>query len=120
MGELSVGDPEVERTEADEDDHPDTDVDLATTVPVLEDRSGGINVVGGDDQILQKVIISKGESDGRVHETGGITGEASFVWNVGRHFAERNHDEVANKPDKAVAKQETEGTTSAGVGSEWM
>ena len=122
MGELSVGDRvgEVERTKGDEDDHPDADVDLATTVPVLEDGTGGINVVGGDDQILQEVIVSEGESDGRVHETGGITGEAALVGNVGRHLAEGNHDEVANKTDEAVPEQETEGATSAGVGFEWM
>ena len=110
----------MKRTEGDEDDHPDANVDLATTVPVLEDRTGGIDVVGGDNQILQEVIVSKGKSDGRVHETGGITGETTLVWNIGRHFTERDHDEIANKTDEAVPKQETEGATSAGVGSEWM
>lgn len=110
----------MERTEGDEDDHPNADVDLATTVPVLEDRTRGINIVGGDDQILQEVVVPKGESDGRVHETGSIAGEATLVWDVGRHFTERNHDEVTNKTDETVPKQETEGTTSAGMGSEWM
>jgi len=74
---------EVERTEGEEDNHPDADVDLTTTVPVLEDRSGGINVVGGDDQTLQEVIVIKGKSDGRIHETSGIVGEAALVWNAG-------------------------------------
>ena len=110
----------MERTKGDEDDHPDSDVDFAATMPVLKDRTGGIDVVWGDNQILQEVIVSKGESDGRVHETGSITGEATLVWNVGRHFTERNHDEVAHKTDEAVPEQETEGATSAGVGSEWM
>jgi len=110
----------MERTKGDEDDHPDADVDFAATVPVLEDRTGGVNVVGGDDQILQEVVVSEGESNGGVHETGSVAGEATLVWNIGRHFAERNHDKVAHETDEAVPKQETEGATSAGVGSEWM
>jgi len=109
----------VERTKGDEDDHPGADVDLAATVPVLEDGSSGVNVVGGDDQILHEIIVPKGKSNGRVHETGSITGEPALVWNVGGHFTERNHDEVANKADEAVPKQETKGAASAEVGFEW-
>jgi len=106
----------VERTERDEDDHPDADVDLATTMPVLEDRASGIDVVWSDNQILHEIIVSQGEPDRRVHETGSVTGEAPFVWNVGGHFTERNHDKVANKPDEAVPEEEAEGATSAGSG----
>ena len=104
---------EVERTEGDEDDHPDANVNLATAIPVLENGASGIDVVGGDDEILHKVVVSQGEPDGGVYETGGITGEATLVGNVGGHLAKRNHDEVANKPDESVPEEEAEGTTSA-------
>ena len=109
---------EAEHTEGDEDDHPDANVNLATTIPVLEDSTSGIDVVGGDDEILQEVIVAKGKSDGGVHETGSITSEPTLVWNVGRHFAERNHDKVTNETDEAVPEEETEGTASAGLGFE--
>jgi len=45
-------------TEGDEDDHPDANVDLATTIPVLEDSTSGIDVVGGDDEVLEEVVVS--------------------------------------------------------------
>ena len=109
---------EMKQTEGDEDDHPDADVNLATTIPVLEDSTGGIDVVWGDDEILHEIIVPKGKSDGGVHETGSITGEAALVWNVGGHFTERNHDEVANEAEEAVAEEETEGSASAGLGFE--
>ena len=109
---------EAEHTEGDEDDHPDANVNLATTIPVLEDSTSGINVVGGDNEILHEVIIPKGKSDGGVHETGSITGETTLVWNVGGHFAERNHDKVTDKTDEAVPEEETEGSTSIGLGFE--
>ena len=108
----------MKRTEGDEDDHPNADVDLATTVPVLEDSTSGVNVVWGDNQIFHEVVVPEGKPDGRVDETGRITGEATLVWNVGRHFAERNHDKVTNETDEAVPKKKTEGAASAGVGLE--
>ena len=110
----------MKRTKCDEDDHPDADVDLTTTMPVLENRTSGINVVGGDDQILHEIIVPKGKTDGGVHETGGITCEATLVWNVGGHFTERNHDEIADETDEAISQQETEGATSGEVRFEWV
>jgi len=109
----------MERTEGNEDDHPDANMNFAATIPVLEDGTSGVDVVGSDDEILHKIVVSEGESDGGVHETGGITGEATLVRNVGRHFTKRNHDHVANKPDEAVPKEDTERTTpaEAGLGS---
>lgn len=89
-------------------------------MPILEDSTSGINVVGSNDQVFHEVVVSEGESDGRVNETGSITGEATLVRDIGRHFSKRNHDEVANKPDEAVSKEEAKGATSAGVGSEWV
>ena len=109
---------EVERTEGDEDDHPDANVNLATAIPVLEDSTSGINVVGGDDEILHEVIVPKGKPDGGVHETSSITGEATLVWNVGGHFAEGNHDKVTDKTDEAVPEEEAEGSASTGLGFE--
>jgi hypothetical protein len=91
-----------EQTEGDEDDHPDADVNLATTIPVLENSTSGIDVIGGNDEILHEVIVPKRKSNGGVHETGSITGKATLVWNVGRHFAEGNHDKVTDKADEAV------------------
>lgn len=108
----------MERTEGDEHYHPGANVNFATTIPVLEDGASGVDVVWGDDEILHEVIVAKGESDGGVDETGSITGEATLVWNVGRHFAERNHDEVTDETDEAVPEEETEWTASAGVGFE--
>jgi len=49
---------EVERTEGDEDDHPYANVDFATTIPVLEDSTSGVDVVGGDDEVLHEVVVS--------------------------------------------------------------
>ena len=109
----------MERTEGNEEDHPGANVDFATTVPVLEDSTSGVDVVGGDDQVLHEVVVPKSESDGRVHETGGVTSKATLMWDVGGHLAERNHDEVANKPDETVPKEDTEGATSGGWGLEW-
>jgi len=108
----------MERTEGDEDDHPDTDVNLATAVPVLEDGAGGIDVVWGDDKILHEVIVTEGEPYGGVDETGSIAGEAALVGNVGGHFTERDHDKVTDEADEAVPEEETEWTASAGVGFE--
>lgn len=92
----------MEHTEGDEDDHPDANIDLATTIPVLEDSTSSIDVVGGDDEILHEVIVPKGKSYGGVHETGSITSEAAFVRNVCGHFAEGNHDKVTDRTDEAV------------------
>lgn len=103
----------VELTEEDEDDHPDPDIDLTTAMPVLEDGACGIDIVWGDDEVFQEVIVSKSESDSRVHETGRIACETALVWNVGGHFTERNHDEVAHEANEAVAKEKAERTTTA-------
>ena len=84
----------------------------------MEDSTSGIDVVWGDDEILHEVIVPKGKSDGGVHETSSITGEATLVWNVGTHFTERNHDKVTNKTDEAVPEEETEGSASVGLGFE--
>ena len=109
---------EMGQTEGDEDDHPDANVNLATTIPILEDGTGGIDVVWGDDEILHEIIVPEGKSDGGVHETGSITGEATLMWDVGGHFTERNHDKVTNETEEAVAEEETEGSASTGLGFE--
>lgn len=106
----------MERTEGDEDDHPDGNMDLTTTMPVLEYSPGGVGIVGGDDEILHEIIVSKGETKCGVHETGGITCEATFVRNVCGHFTEGNHDKVTNEPDETVPDENTEWTTSGGLG----
>jgi hypothetical protein len=108
----------VGRTKGDKNDHPNANIDFTTTVPVLEDSTSGIDVVGGDNQILEEIVISEGKPDGGVHEAGSISGEATLVWNVGGHFAERNHDEVANKTDETIPEKDAKGTTSARVGFE--
>lgn len=109
---------EMGQTEGDEDDHPDANVNLATTIPVLEDSTGGIDVVWGDDEILHEIVVPEGKSDGGVDETGSITGEATLMRDVGGHFTERNHDEVTNETEEAVAEEETEGSASTGLGFE--
>lgn len=106
----------MERTEGDEDDHPDGDVDLTATMPVLEYSPGGTDIVGGDDEILHEIIVSKGETKCRVHKTSSIAGEASFVRNVCGHFTERNHDKVTNKTDETVSDKDTEWTASGELG----
>jgi hypothetical protein len=106
------------RTEGDEDDHPDTDVDFATTFPVLEDSTSGIDVVGNYNEILEEIVVTEGESDGGVHETGSISGEATLMWNVGRYFSERSHNEVTDKANETVPEEQAEGTTSARMGFE--
>ena len=105
----------IELTEGDEDDHPDANIDLSTTIPVLKDSAGGIDIVWGDDEIFHEIIVSKSESDGWIHETCGITGEATLMGNVGGHFTERNHDEVTDKADEAVPKEKTERTATRGM-----
>lgn len=95
----------------DEDDHPNAGIDLAATMPVLEDGAGGVNVVWGNDEIFHEIIVSKSESNGRVHETGGISRETTFMGNVCGHFTERNHDEVTNKANKAISDKDTERAT---------
>jgi len=47
-----------------------SNINFATTIPVLEDSTRGIDVVGGGDQVLHEPVLS----GGRVHGTGGITG----------------------------------------------
>ena len=106
------------RTKGDKDDHPNANVDFATTVPVLEDSTSGIDIVGGDNQILEEIVISEGKPDGGVYEAGSIASEATLVWNVGGHFAERNHDEVANKTDETIPKEDAKRSASARVGFE--
>ena len=101
---------EEKRTECNEDDHPNPDIDLASTVPVLENSASGINVVWCDDEILHKIVVSESESNGRIDETSSIAGEAALVRDVSGHFTERNHDKVANKTDEAVPEENTERT----------
>jgi hypothetical protein len=103
---------EIELTEGDEEDHPDTDIDLTTTIPVLKDSTGRVDIVRGDEEIFQEIIVPKSESDGGVHETGGIPGEATLMGNIGGHFTERNHDKVADESDEAVPKKKTERAAS--------
>lgn len=97
--------------EGDEDYHPYTGINLATTIPVLEDGAGGIDVVWGNDEVFHEIIVTKGESNGGVHETGGISRETAFMGNVCGHFTERNHDKVTDKANEAISDKNTERAT---------
>lgn len=71
----------------------------------MEDGTGGIDIVWGDNEVFQEIIVSKSKSDSGVHETGGITGEATLMRNVGGHLTERNHNKIADETDEAVPKE---------------
>ena len=86
-------------------------------MPILKYGTGGIDIVWGDDEILHEIIVSKSETDGGVHEAGGITCEATLMWDICGHFTERNHDKVADKTDEAVPEEKAERAASGGVES---
>ena len=81
-------------------------------MPVLKDSPGSIDIVWGGDEVFHEIIVSKSESDSRIHETRGIAGETTFMRNVGGHFTERDHDKVADKANETVPKEKTEWAAS--------
>ena len=82
----------------------------------MEDGAGGVDVVWGNDEIFHEIVVPEGESNGGVHETGGVSRKTALVGNVCGHFTERNHDKVTNKANKGISDKNTEGATSGAVG----
>ena len=112
--ELSVASNTEEVDDGDNDQeegYPDTPWYRLILVPVGDDNGCGDEFEGKDDEPLEPVVVSHGETDSRVDETGRVGSERSGNREDGSKFTEGHDDHEKHNTDENKVNHEETGTT---------